>query len=183
MCAREVGCDVDLHPGPLQPYARERQRDADVEVARKRRRGLSRASVVFVDDFNDGLSMMAAGTADFMLQVAVHPACADIVATAHFQYGIHIVDTFISASKPLGILTRAEVETPCSLGLQPATREYADLSGWRLRGAVRFEFPAGTRLAPDAALIVCANRDAFERAKLRVGGWSLVPSVLASSAG
>ncbi|MBH69279.1 MAG: hypothetical protein CMM58_13070 [Rhodospirillaceae bacterium] len=93
-------------------------------------RGFHDASVKLIDDFLVGLSMMAAGQADYMIQVAVHPDCADVVATAHFKYDIHVVDTFISPSKELGILTRRDVHNPQSIALQPATRKYADLDRW-----------------------------------------------------
>jgi len=93
-------------------------------------RGIETTKVHLVDEFHEGLRMMADGRADFMVQVAVHPDCADIVATAHFEYGFHVVDTFISPSKDLGILTRVEIEHPKSLALQPATRNYADLGRW-----------------------------------------------------
>ena len=92
--------------------------------------GLEDAVVILIDDFFEGLAMMAGGRADFMIQVAVHPDCADVVSKAHFDHGIHIVDTFISPSKELGILTRAEVARPRTLALQPATSGYADLSAW-----------------------------------------------------
>lgn len=36
-----------------------------------------------------------------------------------------------------------------------------DLSGWRIEGGVRFEFPPGTRLAPGAYAIVCRDAHAF----------------------
>ena len=93
-------------------------------------RGLKNATVKLVDDFIAGLTMMVAGQADYMIQVAVHPECADVVATAHFKHDIHVVDTFISPSKELGILTRRDVETPRTLALQPATRKYSDLDRW-----------------------------------------------------
>ena len=93
-------------------------------------RGIETARIHLVEDFHDGLKMMADDRADFMVQVAVHPDCADIVAAAHFEYGFHVVDTFISASKELAILTRKEVQTPRSLALQPATRRYASLEAW-----------------------------------------------------
>ena len=93
-------------------------------------RGLDGAAVELVDDFHVGLAMMADGSADFMVQVAVHPDCGDVVATAHFEHGIHVVDTFISPSKALGILTRRDVEFPRTLALQPATRRYANLDRW-----------------------------------------------------
>ncbi len=88
------------------------------------------ATITFISDFHAGLGMMAADAADFMIQAAVHPDCSDIVAKAHFAYGIRIVDTFISPSKDLAILTRSAVDRPRSLGLQPATKGYADLTSW-----------------------------------------------------
>ncbi len=88
------------------------------------------ARVSLIDDFFDGLRMMHAGQADHMVQVAVQTDCADVVARAHFDYGIHIIDTCISLSKDLAILTRSNVETPGSLALQPATRGYTDISRW-----------------------------------------------------
>lgn len=87
--------------------------------------------ITLIDDFFDGLRMMQAGQADHMVQVAVHTDCADVVAKAHFDYGIRIIDTFISPSKDLAILTRTEIETPRSLALQPATRGYTDISQWQ----------------------------------------------------
>jgi hypothetical protein len=93
-------------------------------------RGLTNASVVFIDDFFEGLQMMSDGAADFMIQVAVHPDCTDVVAKAHFVHDIHIIDTFISPSKQLAILTRVDVATPREIALQPATKCYADISAW-----------------------------------------------------
>ena len=88
------------------------------------------ARVSLIDDFFDGLRMMHAGQADHMVQVAGQTDCADVVARAHFDCGIHIIDTCISLSKDLAILTRSNVETPGSLALQPATRGYTDISRW-----------------------------------------------------
>ena len=92
--------------------------------------GLDNAAVILVDGFFEGLAMMGDGWADFMVQVAVHPDCADVISKAHFDYGIHIVDSFISPSKELGILTCAEVARPRTLALQPASSGYADISAW-----------------------------------------------------
>lgn len=39
----------------------------------------------------------------------------------------------------------------------------ADLSGWSFTKGVQFEFPAGTRLAAGAFLIVCRNKPAFQK--------------------
>ncbi len=93
-------------------------------------RNLNAAAVEFVDGFHEGLAMMADGRANFMVQAAVHPGCGDVVALAHFAYGIHVVDTFISPSKALGILTRTNVEMPRTLALQPATKNDANLDKW-----------------------------------------------------
>lgn len=94
-------------------------------------RGLKNAQIKLIDDFLVGLSMINSGKADYMIQVAVHPACANVVATAHFDYGIHVIDTFISPSKELGIVTRREIKTPKTLALQPATIKYTNVEKWQ----------------------------------------------------
>ncbi len=95
-----------------------------------KRHGLSDARVLLVDDFEDALRRMASGEVDHIVQVAVHPAAAKIVAKAHFEHDIRVIDTFISPSRPLAVLTRMEVELPKTLGLQPATEAYVDTSRW-----------------------------------------------------
>lgn len=91
---------------------------------------LSGATVVLTDDFATAIAMMARGEVDHVVQVAVHREATETVARAFFRHGIHVIDTFISPSHPLGILTRAEIDRPRSLGLQPATRDYVDTSRW-----------------------------------------------------
>ena len=93
-------------------------------------RGLKNAQIKLIDDFLVGLAMINNGTADYMIQVAVHPECANVVATAHFEYGIHVIDTFISPSKELGIVTRRDIKTPKTLALQPATMKYINVKKW-----------------------------------------------------
>ena len=93
-------------------------------------RGLDDARVVLVDDFDEALVAMAAGDIDHILQVAVHPQATSTVAKAFFRHGIYVIDTFIAPSHPLAVLTRADVSQPRTLALQPATRDYADLSAW-----------------------------------------------------
>ena len=93
-------------------------------------RGLDEAAIVLFDDFGDGLRVMAEGGADFMVQAAVHAECAGIVAAAHFEHDIHVIDTFLSPSKELAILTRRDVAVPHTLALQPATERYANLDRW-----------------------------------------------------
>lgn len=91
---------------------------------------LAGASIELIDDFRDGLAMIAGDEANFMIQAAAHPDTAEIIATAHFKFRIRAVDTFIAPSKELAILTRRDVETPRSIALHPATESYADLSAW-----------------------------------------------------
>ena len=93
-------------------------------------RGLKNAQIKLIDDFLVGLSMINSGNADYMIQVAVHPACANVVATAHFEYGIHVIDTFISPSKELGIVTRRGIKTSKTLALHPATIKYTNVEKW-----------------------------------------------------
>ena len=87
-------------------------------------RGLKNAQIKLIDDFLAGLAMINNGKADYMIQVAVHPECANVVATAHFEYSIDVIDTFISPSKELGIVTRRGIKTPKTLALQSATIKY-----------------------------------------------------------
>jgi len=93
-------------------------------------RGIKNAQIKLIDDFLVGLAMINNGKADYMIQVAVHPECANVVATAHFEYGIHVIDTFISPSKELGIVTRRSIKTPKTLALQPATIKYTNVEKW-----------------------------------------------------
>ena len=92
--------------------------------------GLDDVNIVLIEDFNDALRRMEVGEVDFIIQVAVHPPATETVAAAHFEHGIHVIDAFISPSRPLALLTRADVEVPRTLGLQPATERYVDASRW-----------------------------------------------------
>ncbi len=93
--------------------------------------GLTDARIVLVTDFGHALEQMIAGAVDHVVQVGVHPSATETVARAFFRHRIHVVDTFIAPSHPLAVLTRAEVEEPVTLALQPATKEYVDTSRWR----------------------------------------------------
>lgn len=88
------------------------------------------AQIMLVSDFTAALDMLVCGNVDHILQVAVHPTTTTLVAQAHFKHQIHVVDAFVAPSHPLAILTRAEVEQPTTLALQPATKDYADTSRW-----------------------------------------------------
>lgn len=79
-------------------------------------------------DFDEAFDAMFNGRVDYVLQVAVHPSVTSTVAK--YRGRAHLIDTFISPSQPMGILTRIEVERPSTLGLQMATRDYVDTSRW-----------------------------------------------------
>jgi len=92
--------------------------------------GIDRASVVLVPDFVRATDGLLHGDYDFVVQCAVHP---DTPATLGAQFRrIFAIDSFISPSKDLAILTRREVDHPESIGLLlPATESYVDISRWR----------------------------------------------------
>jgi hypothetical protein len=92
--------------------------------------GLMGAEIKLIDDFEAGLSLMAEGKVDHIIQAAAHSGTAAILAKAHFHYQFRTIDCFIAPSHPLALLTRSDVEVPVTLALQPATRDYADLSRW-----------------------------------------------------
>lgn len=92
---------------------------------------LERVRIELVDDFHQGARMLIDGRADFMLQCAAHPSTAEI--TGAFRRQVFVVDAFISRSRPMPLLMAQDHDAgqlPRRVGLQPATREYADLSRW-----------------------------------------------------
>ena len=91
--------------------------------------GLDYAGLELFADFPAAIDAMLAGDVHHVIQVAVHGSVADIVA--RYRGRAHIIDTFISPSQPMAVLTRLGVDKPTSLGLQMATREYIDTSRWQ----------------------------------------------------
>ncbi|MEM7059478.1 MAG: hypothetical protein AAF557_17980 [Pseudomonadota bacterium] len=90
----------------------------------------SQAEVLLCPDLDEALHRCAAGSASHMMICAAHPDAGRVVSAAQYAHGIMLVDAFIAESQPLAILTRAGVQTPRSIGLHPATRGYADLTGY-----------------------------------------------------
>lgn len=82
------------------------------------------AAVELVLDFHMGAKRMADGLADFMLQVAVHPQTATVIAA--YRRTLFVIDTFISTSQDMAVVCKRDVNHPRSLALQPATRDYVD---------------------------------------------------------
>jgi len=90
--------------------------------------GLDNARVELFMDFDSAIASMLRGDTHHVIQVGVHPSVTDTVA--RYRNRAHIIDTFISPSQPMAVLTRTEVAVPASLGLQMATRDYVDVSRW-----------------------------------------------------
>jgi hypothetical protein len=85
--------------------------------------------IVLFDDFHNGAQALIAGEADYLLQCAVHPAAAEITGT--YRTAMVVVDAFISPSRPMALVRAKDAgEGAETVGVQPATQTYADLSAW-----------------------------------------------------
>ena len=90
---------------------------------------LSDATLRLSDTATAGAQAVRDGAADYFIICAVHPDTPDIVGRLFRE--VFIVDTFISPSQPLAVLTRTEVKKPRSIGvLHPSTTEYIDTGKW-----------------------------------------------------
>lgn len=90
---------------------------------------VDKVRIELIDDFHRGAGELKAGRADFMLQCAVHPDAAAV--TGGYRKDVFVVDAFISPSRPMALLrARSAAGLPRSVGVQPATESYADLSTW-----------------------------------------------------
>ncbi len=99
------------------------------------RLGVRRYEVVLIATFDDAVTNLRAGAIDFILQCAVHPATPSTLG-ANFR-DIFAIDSFISDSRELAVLTRRDVANPESIGvLLPANEKYVDLSRWKSRVSV-----------------------------------------------
>ena len=91
--------------------------------------GIENARVELVPSFDSATKGLLKGEYDFVVQCAVHPDTPETLGS-HFRE-MFAVDSFISRSKELAVLTRKEVENPRSLGLlSPATESYIDPQRW-----------------------------------------------------
>jgi hypothetical protein len=90
-----------------------------------------RACVELLLDFHEGARQLIAGRVDFMMQVAVHPEVADVVAK--HRHSMFVIDAFVSGSREMGIVGKRGVEQVKHLALQPATASYVDASRYGTR--------------------------------------------------
>lgn len=88
-------------------------------------------SIRFVERFSDALDLMLAGEVDFTIQVCAHPEVAHTIERNHRD--IYLIDSFIGPTRAMGVLTRADVARPRSLGYMVATAGYFEPEQWELR--------------------------------------------------
>lgn len=87
-----------------------------------------RANVALASDFAQGAQAVLEGSADFMIQCAVHPATCPTVAM--FFDGLYLIDTFISSSQDLAVIQRNDATQPRSLAAMLPTLDYIDRTQW-----------------------------------------------------
>jgi len=93
-------------------------------------RGRLGARIVYAPNAFEVLDLCIQEDATHMMICAAHPAAAEIVAKAQYNHGLYLVDTFIAESEALAIICRKETVSPRDIALHPATRHYADLTGF-----------------------------------------------------
>ena len=93
--------------------------------------GLQGAEVVFIDDFLEGVEMMRRGDVDLMVQVCAHHHVAETIEL-HYRE-VFLVDCFIGRTRPMGLLTRADVASPRSVGYIPPTAGYFDPASFEVQ--------------------------------------------------
>jgi hypothetical protein len=81
------------------------------------------------DTLKDCADRVLSGAAAYAVVCSVHPDTPHLLTAFHKR--LYPVDTFISPSKPLAVVTRAQIHRPHSVGVFTATLGLADLSGWR----------------------------------------------------
>jgi hypothetical protein len=91
--------------------------------------GIENARIELVSNFEQATKGLLDGDYDFVVQCAVHPETPETMGS-HFSK-MFAVDSFISRSKELAILTRSEIANPRTIGLlSPATESYIDPGKW-----------------------------------------------------
>jgi hypothetical protein len=87
--------------------------------------GIENARIELVSNFEQATKGLLGGDYDFVVQCAVHPETPETMGS-NFRR-MFAVDSFISRSKELAVLTRKEVKKPRTIGLlSPATESYID---------------------------------------------------------
>jgi hypothetical protein len=75
------------------------------------------------------LTAVLEGRADRALICAAHPDAPALPAEFHKR--LYVVDAFVASSKPLALVSRAQIAKPFSVGIFVATLGLADLARWK----------------------------------------------------
>jgi hypothetical protein len=125
--------------------------------------GIDDAGIRLFGNFDDAVAAMESKEIDYLLQCAVHPDTPRVMGSNFRQ--LFVVDTFISPSQMLAVLTRADVEHPRSIALvSPATDGYADLSAWEERipvVSIPYGFDRMMAGECDSALVYLSYHDKY----------------------
>lgn len=89
----------------------------------------SRCPLDFVENPVEGFNALVSGEADFFVLCSVHPETARLLC--EYVGRTFIVDTFISPSKPLAVVSRTAIAEPQSFGLFAATVGLTPIENWR----------------------------------------------------
>ncbi|MCW3020360.1 MAG: hypothetical protein JWN10_2668 [Solirubrobacterales bacterium] len=90
--------------------------------------GLTSFEIVLVTDLLDAIGRVRERPNTFLVQCSAHVQVH--LVTERYHEEVFVIDTFIYPTKELGLLVRADVSEPRSLGIVSATRGYLDLSPW-----------------------------------------------------
>lgn len=81
------------------------------------------------ENFDDAFEALMGGQVSHVLQCTAHFAHSDCVG--RYMHRAYPVDAFIAGSKPLALIAQRTLPQPTQIALQPATRYYADLRGFK----------------------------------------------------
>ena len=89
---------------------------------------LADARVELVASFAEGLESVREQANGFLVQCSAHP---DVhLVTERYRQEVFVVDTFLYPAKEMGLLVRAGVSEPRSLGVVPAALGYVEETRW-----------------------------------------------------
>lgn len=90
--------------------------------------GVTAFDTVLVPDLLEAIAQVRNRPNTFLVQCSAHVQVH--LVTERYHEDVFVIDTFIYPTKELGLLVRADVREPKSLGIVSATRGYLDLSAW-----------------------------------------------------
>ena len=92
--------------------------------------GISDSStLLYYDSFYTAVDQLKNHTIDYMIMNCVHSQASAVIGSNYRD--VHIIDTFISPSKPLVVATRKNVTDPQTIAiLYPSVANYTDTSKW-----------------------------------------------------